>query len=135
MLDATHHRPVVLFMVYAWRSAQASTVSSLVCRELQETLNRMNKGAQKVSDVTGTSGENLIFRGGVMFCLKDVQRAAMSSTVGEFKGKVREYVQCRDNFVSTMYKNSVVITAFPPLSRAFFKNLGKVSNQKKHQKL
>jgi hypothetical protein len=95
----------------------------------------MNKGAQKVSDVTGTSGENLIFRGGVMFCLKDVQNAAMFSTVGEFKGKVKDYVHSGHNFVSTMYKNSVTISAFPPLSRAFFKVLEKVRSHKIYQKL
>ena len=83
----------------------------------------MNKGAQKVSDISGTAGENLIFRGGVMFCLKDVQRGAMNSTVGEFRGKIKDYVQAGENFVSTIYRNSVAISAFPPLSRAFFRVL------------
>jgi hypothetical protein len=124
----TVNAPAMVVCTSAY-SPRAQTPRCL-CRELTETLKRMNKGAQKVSDITGTSGESLIFRGGVMFCLKDVQRAAMPSTVGEFKGKIKDYVQAGQNFVSTIYHNSVVISAFPPLSRLFFKALRTVCSQR-----
>lgn len=96
------------------------------CRELTEMLNRMNKGAQKVGDISGSGGEDLIFRGGIMFCLKDVQRDGMRSSVKEFNSRMRGFVQSGQNFVATIYKNNVSVGAFPPLSRQFFKLLQQV---------
>lgn len=97
-----------------------------MCRELTEMLNRMNKGAQKVGDISGTSSEDLIFRGGIMFCLKDVQRDGMRSSVTEFNSRMRGFVQSGQNFVASIYRNNVAVGAFPPLSRQFFKLLQQV---------
>lgn len=96
--------------------------SQMCCSELQETLKRLNKGAQKVKSITGNS-DSFIFRGSIAFCLKDVQRAAMRATVKEFRGKLNNLVQSGDNFVSNIYNNQMSTTAFPPLSRDFYKTL------------
>jgi hypothetical protein len=93
------------------------------CRELTEMLHRMNKGAQKVGDISGSNGEELIFRGGIMFCLKDVQRDALRPSVAEFTSKIKGFVQGGQNFVSSLYKNNVRVGEFAPLSRPFFKTL------------
>ena len=69
-------------------------------------LNRMNKGAQKVGDISGSGGEDLIFRGGIMFCLKDVQRDGMRSSVSEFNSRMRGFVQSGQNFVQTEWVTS-----------------------------
>jgi hypothetical protein len=92
------------------------------CRELHETLKRLNKGAQKVKAISGSS-DNLIFRGSIAFCLKDVQRAAMRATVKEFGGKLNGHVQSGDNFVTNIFNNKMSTAAFPPLSRDFYKTL------------
>jgi hypothetical protein len=84
---------------------------------------RLNKGAQKVKAISGSSEQSLIFRGSVAFCLKDVQRGAMRATVEEFRRKLNESVQGSDNFVTSIYNNKVQNTAFPQLSREFYKTL------------
>jgi hypothetical protein len=99
---------------------------AMTCRDLLETLKRLNKGAQKVQNLSGSGDQSLIFRGSIAFCLKDVQRAAMQATVVEFMDKLNQLVQGGQNFVSSIYSNLVSSTAFPPLCRDFYKTLEKV---------
>ena len=62
----------------------ASVMVCTMCRELIETLKRLNKGARKVEDIGGKTvttsqgadstsekSGSMIFRGSIMFCLKD----------------------------------------------------------------
>ena len=93
---------------------------------MSETLKRMNKGAQKVTSISGTSDQPLIFRGSLAFCFKDVQPGAMRSVGPEFTAKLNALVQSGENFVSSIYNESVITTAFPPLSRDFYRTLEKV---------
>jgi hypothetical protein len=47
----------------------------------------------------------------------------MRATVSEFRGKLSNLVQSGDNFVTNIYNNQMSTTAFPPLSRDFYKTL------------
>jgi hypothetical protein len=79
-----------------------------------------------VQAISGAGGARLIFRGSIMFCLKDVERSSMRSVVKEFSGKISGLVQSGDNFVSSIYSNEVSVSAFPKLGRPFYKTLERV---------
>eukprot|EP00892_Ulva_mutabilis_P011345 jgi/Ulvmu1/8583/UM045_0026.1 len=113
--------------------------------ELMETLKRINKGAERVADICGSSGagsaapgvaggaasnapvapptDRRVFRGSIMFCLKDVSPDAMRSTVRDFNKPLNSMVRSGDNFVSAIYNNKLSISAFPGLSGAFYTTL------------
>lgn len=93
---------------------------------MRETLKHMNKGAEKVKSISGSSAESLIFNGAITLCLKDVQPSAMGSVGPEFTDKLIDLVQNGENFVSSIYGGSVLALSFPPLCKDFYRTLEKV---------
>ena len=117
------------------------------CSELKETLKRINKGAERVADICGSSRtttapnasgtasssapvtppeKRRVFRGSIMFCLKDVPPDSMRSIIRDFKRPLDSMVRSGDNFVSAIYNNSLAVSAFPSLSRSFYSSLQRV---------
>lgn len=87
----------------------------------------MNKGAQKVQAIAGSSGESLIFRGRILFCLKDVTADSSTSARKSFESKLANFVQSGENSFSKIFGSSKInVAAFPPLSRKFYKQLQEV---------
>ena len=113
--------------LHGWsgRCTRTLSASSLICRDLQATLQRLNKGAQKVHSMMGASERALVFRGSLSFCLKDVQDTAGVAVVGEFCGKLNAFVH-GDNFIDSIYSGRVTTATFPPLGHHFFKRLENV---------
>lgn len=128
------------------------TLAHAECRDLKETLRRLNKGAGKVADLCGTTttaaavpqppqaaaprpaadspapapatgstaaAERQLFRGGIMFCLKDVpaEPGIMSSTIRDFEVGLGSMVSGGDDFVSAIFNNTLAVAAFPSLQQ------------------
>ena len=114
----------------------------ILCRDLKETLRRLNKGADKVADLSGSSPaqgpphdaaaaasdtqtdsagalERRVFRGGLMFCLKDVpaEPGIMRSTLGDFEAGLNGMVCGGEDFVSATFNNTLALAAFPSLQQ------------------
>jgi hypothetical protein len=89
-----------------------------------------------VEDIGGRSGasgapatsESLIFRGSIMFCLKDTPADAgeKRGIIKDFRGPMTRMVKAGDNFVTAIYGNKLAITAFPGISPAFYSTLERV---------
>lgn len=90
----------------------------------------MNKGAQKVQAIAKSSGDNLIFRGRILFCLKDVGANMQKSAMKEFQDKTLTFVQSGGNSFSKIYGSNgtddvsnISFAAFPYLSKKFYRQL------------
>ena len=67
-----------------------------------------------------------VFRGSIMFCLKDVPADSMRSIIRDFNKPLNSMVRNGDNFVSAIYNNKLSLAAFPSLSREFYTTLQRV---------
>ena len=61
----------------------------------------------------GASG-NLVFRGDIMFTLKDCQHSAVDEIHAEFQGKLEEVVQQVRQYISTLctsFHTTIILTS------------------------
>lgn len=106
-------------------------------------LKRINKGASNVDDITGRTlqpdpsaaaaapegaSERLIFRGRVLFALKDApdDHTDQRKIIKEFKKQLSHAVNQGENFVEALYGGKASFTAYPGLSPEFYRTLKEV---------
>ncbi|KAK9815730.1 hypothetical protein WJX72_008687 [[Myrmecia] bisecta] len=105
-------------MLLALFSAALSYVTMLKIhftfdRYVASTLERFNLGASKVKSMCGSSQQTKVYKGSLMFALKDTQASAVREIRTDFRNHLQRVVQQPDNFLSTMYSGRYTLADFP----------------------
>jgi hypothetical protein len=96
-------------------------------RYVSQMLERFNLGASKVISMCGRSSSNKVYRGSLMFALKDTQASSVGEVRREFNSHLERMVQQPENFLTTMYSGQYSLADFPShQSKGFYRKLEKV---------